>query len=79
MSNTIEAVIKNYGLKVSTPVGDWDDELIDKVLGGCEETEFDGLITIIENAAAKGSSIPLKDGLCSSCKRRNVNPVMEID
>lgn len=83
VSNSIEAVIKNYGLKSTTPVGEWDEKLIERVLGGCEETEFDGLISIIENAAAKGSSIPLKRWAmqfmqkteCKSCKGTRLKPI----
>ena len=82
ISNTIEAVIKNYGLKATTPVGDWDEELINRVLAGCEDTDFDGLISIIENAAAKGSSIPLKRWAmqfmqkteCKSCQGTRLKP-----
>lgn len=83
ISNTIESVIKNHGLKATIAVGEFDDELVNKILNGCEDTGFEGLIKIIESAASKGSSIPLKRWAfqfmqkvsCKSCDGSRLKPI----
>lgn len=83
ISNTIESVIKNHGLKATIAVGEFDVELVNKILNGCKDTGFEGLIKIIESAASKGSSIPLKRWAfqfmqkvsCKSCSGSRLKPI----
>lgn len=88
ISNIIEAIITSHGIKATTPIGELSEELIGIILYGSnssiklsskfgrdETVEYDGLVSIVENAAAKAKSIPLKRWAqqfmhkieCSSC------------
>ena len=96
ISNIIEAIITSHGMKATTPIGDLSEELIGIILYGSNDTvklsskfgrdethTYDGLVSIVENAAAKAKSIPLKRWAqqfmnkveCSSCKGARLKPM----
>ena len=96
ISNIIEAIITSHGMKATTPIGDLSEELIGIILYGSNDTvklsskfgrdethTYDGLVSIVENAAANAKSIPLKRWAqqfmnkveCSSCKGTRLKPM----
>ena len=96
ISNIIEAIITSHGMKATTPIGDLSEELIGIILYGSNDTvklsskfgrdethTYDGLVSIVENAAANAKSIPLKRWAqqfmnkveCSSCKGARLKPM----
>ena len=96
ISNIIEAIITSHGMKATTPIGELSEELIGIILygtndkitlpskfGSSESLNYDGLVTIVENAAAKAKSIPLKRWanqfmhkvICSSCNGSRLKPI----
>ena len=96
ISNIIEAIITSHGMKATTPIGDLSEELIGIILYGSNDTvklnskfgrdeihTYDGLVSIVENAAAKAKSIPLKRWAqqfmnkveCSSCNGARLKPM----
>ena len=96
ISNIIEAIINSHGMKATTPIGELSEELIGIILygtndkitlsrkfGSSESVNYDGLVSIVENAAAKAKSIPLKRWanqfmhkvLCSSCNGSRLKPI----
>ena len=95
ISNIIEAVITSKGMKANSPIGDLTEEIIGIILygsndsitlpskfGRSETVTYDGLVSIVENAAAKAKSIPLKrwaqqfmhKSECSSCNGTRLKP-----
>ena len=83
-------------MKATTPIGDLSEELIGIILYGSNDTvklsskfgrdethTYDGLVSIVENAAANTKSIPLKRWAqqfmnkveCSSCKGARLKPM----
>ena len=96
ISDIIEAIITSHGMKATTPIGELSEELIGIILygtnekitlpskfGSYESVNYDGLVSIVENAAAKAKSIPLKRWanqfmhkvLCSSCNGKRLKPI----
>ena len=70
ISNIIEAIITSHGMNATTPIGELSEELIGIILygtndkitlsskfGSSESVNYDGLVSIVENAAAKAKSI----------------------
>lgn len=96
ISNIIEAIITSHGMKATTPIGELSEELIGIILygtndkitlpskfGSSESVNYDGLVSLVENAAAKSKSIPLKRWAnqfmhkvpCSSCNGSRLKPI----
>ena len=96
ISNIIEAIITSHGVKATTPIGELSEELIGIILygtndkitlpskfGSSESVNYDGLVSLVENAAAKSKSIPLKRWAnqfmhkvpCSSCNGSRLKPI----
>ncbi|MAO47100.1 MAG: excinuclease ABC subunit A [Crocinitomicaceae bacterium] len=96
ISNIIEAIITSHGMKATTPIGELSEEIIGIILYGTndsislpskfgrdETVTYDGLVSIVEGAAAKAKSIPLKRWAqqfmnkieCSSCKGTRLKPI----
>ena len=95
ISNIIEAIITSKGMKATTPIGELSEEIIGIILYGSNENitlpskfglsetvRYDGLVSIVETAASKAKSIPLKRWAqqfmqkvkCSSCKGTRLKP-----
>ena len=95
ISNIIEAIITSKGMKATTPIGELSEEIIGIILygsndnitlsskfGSSETVAYDGLVSIVENAASKAKSIPLKRWAhqfmhkveCSSCSGTRLKP-----
>ena len=96
-SNIIEAIITSHGVKASTAVGELSDELIGIILYGTDDiitlpsrfsskgegVKYEGLVAIVEKAATKGKSVPLKRWAtqfmqkvpCSSCSGTRLKPI----
>ena len=96
ISNIIEAIITSHGMKATTPIGELSEEIIGIILYGTndsislpskfgrdETVRYDGLVSIVEGAADKAKSIPLKRWAqqfmnkieCSSCKGTRLKPI----
>ncbi len=96
ISNIIEAIITSHGMKATTPIGELSEELLGIILYGSNDTiklsskfgrdethTYDGLVAIVENAAAKAKSVPLKRWAqqfmnkveCCSCKGARLKPM----
>jgi excinuclease ABC subunit A len=96
-SNIIEAIITSHGMKATTPVGNLSEEIVGIVLYGTDKTitlpskfrssgetvQYEGLVSIVERAAAKAKSVPLKRWAmqfmhkvpCSSCGGSRLKPI----
>ncbi|MBM71978.1 MAG: excinuclease ABC subunit A [Crocinitomicaceae bacterium] len=95
ISKIIEAIITSKGMKATTPIGELSEEIIGIILYGSNENitlpskfglsetvTYDGLVSIVETAASKAKSIPLKRWAqqfmqkveCSSCKGTRLKP-----
>ena len=95
ISNIIEAIITSKGMKETTPIGELSEAIIGIILygsndnitlsskfGSSETVTYDGLVSIVENAASKAKSIPLKRWAhqfmhkveCSSCSGTRLKP-----
>ena len=73
-SNIIEALIASHGVKPTTAIKDLSEELIGQILYGTEVLinvpsrfgpknvgeKYEGIIAIIEKAATRTTSVPLK-------------------
>src|SRR5690606_31577583 len=70
----IDALLQKYDFKLTTPVKEIDDELIDKILNGTDETlkvntgsgvnefsmQFEGIVNFIARQADEASSAPIQ-------------------
>ena len=96
-SHIIEALIASHGAKPTAKIGELSEELIGKILYGTEELinvpsrfgpknvgeKYDGVIAIIEKAARRTTSVPLRRWAqtfmhkipCSSCEGTRLKPI----
>lgn len=72
--NQVEALLNKYGFTLNTPIEDVDDDLVEKLLYGTDETyksagnsgrpeynvSFEGLVRFLERQAEEDGSAPLK-------------------